>query len=88
MPAELADRDADAYQAWLDTNVVRQRQGDRFALWASLELGDLTPEQFLAIASMMRETGVSDARLTMRSSGLSSSPRAVFGWRPTRASPG
>jgi sulfite reductase (ferredoxin) len=66
LPAELADRDLDAYLAWLDTNVVRQRQGDRFALWASLYLGDLTPEQFRAIARMMRETGVGDARLTIR----------------------
>jgi len=66
LPSSLADRDADAYRAWLDANVVRQRQGDRFALWASLELGDLTPEQFRAIARMMRETGVADARLTIR----------------------
>ena len=66
LPASLADRDVAAYRAWLDANVVRQRQGDRFALWASLELGDLTPEQFLAIATMMRTTGVSDARLTIR----------------------
>jgi sulfite reductase (ferredoxin) len=66
LPAELADRDLDAYRAWLDTNVVRQRQGDRFALWASLYLGDLDPDQFRAIARMMRETGVGDARLTIR----------------------
>ncbi len=66
LPDSLADRDADAYRAWLDSNVVRQRQGDRFALWASLYLGDLSPEQFRAIATMMRETGVSDARLTIR----------------------
>lgn len=66
LPADLADRDAAAYRAWLDANVVRQRQGDRFALWASLYLGDLSPEQFRAIARMMRETGVADARLTIR----------------------
>ncbi len=66
LPADLADLDVAAYRAWLDTNIIRQRAGDAFAVYASLYLGDLDPTQFRAIATMMRDNGLDDARLTIR----------------------
>jgi sulfite reductase (ferredoxin) len=66
LPAELAGRDGDAYRRWLDANVVHHRSGDRFAAFASLFLGDLTVEQFRGLARLMREHGLTDARLTIR----------------------
>lgn len=66
LPAELAHRDVDAYRAWLDANVLRQRRADRFAVFASLYLGDLTVAQFRGVAALMRAHGLDDARLTIR----------------------
>lgn len=66
LSADPSGRDADAYRAWLAANVLRQRSGDRFAVFASLVLGDLTTVQFLGLASLMRDHGLTDARLTIR----------------------
>lgn len=66
LPVELADRDVARYLRWLDGNVIRQRQGDVFAVFASLYLGDLTTDQFRAMAAIMRDNDIVDARLTIR----------------------
>ena len=66
LPAELAGRDLAAYLGWLGANALRQRQGDRFAVFASLYLGDLTTAQFRGLARLMRDNGIDDARLTIR----------------------
>jgi sulfite reductase (ferredoxin) len=66
LPGHLAGRDGDAYRAWLDANVLRQRRADRFAVFASLYLGDLTVAQFRGLAGLMRELDLDDARLTIR----------------------
>jgi sulfite reductase (ferredoxin) len=66
LPQELAHRDVATFRGWLRTNVLRQRQGDRFAVFAALYLGDLTTEQFRGLARLMREQQLPDARLTIR----------------------
>jgi len=66
LPADLAGRDQDAYRTWVQGNVVRQRSGDRFAVYAALYLGDLTTEQFRELGAAMRANGLTDARLTIR----------------------
>ncbi len=66
LPPELAGRSTDAFRGWVDTNVVRQRQGDRVAAYAALYLGDLTAEQFRGLAEAMRDNDITDARLTIR----------------------
>jgi sulfite reductase (ferredoxin) len=66
LPADLAGRDVAAYRRWVATNAVRQRQGDRFAVYASLYLGDLSVPQFRGIAALMRANDLVDARLTIR----------------------
>lgn len=66
LPTELADRDRAAYRTWASGNVLRQRSADRFAVYASLYLGDLTTEQFRGLATAMRDNDITDARLTIR----------------------
>lgn len=66
LPLELSDRDTARYLRWLDGNAIRQRQGDVFAVFASLYLGDLTTAQFRGMATIMRDNDIVDARLTIR----------------------
>ncbi|MBW3621405.1 MAG: nitrite/sulfite reductase, partial [Actinobacteria bacterium] len=69
LPAELAtvvENATDRFRGWVNGNVLRQRQGDRFAVFAAIYLGDLTTEQFRGIARVMRDNDLEDARLTIR----------------------
>ncbi len=66
LPAELAGRDVAAYRHWARANTIRQRDGQRFAVYCSLMLGDLTTEQFRAVAEVMEDNDIVDARLTIR----------------------
>ena len=53
------------YALWRETNVVEQRQPGRFAAYISLRLGDVTTEQFRALASASRRLGIT-FRTTVR----------------------
>jgi sulfite reductase beta subunit-like hemoprotein len=66
LPSDLADRDTPAYRYWLSTNTLRQRQGDRFAVYAAIHLGDLDTAQFRGLGELMRANDIVDARLTIR----------------------
>jgi sulfite reductase (ferredoxin) len=52
-------------ERWLDANVVRGAANNTVSAYAWAHLGDITPVQFRALASMIREFGAT-ARLTNR----------------------
>ena len=54
-----------AYDRWHEANVVRGRRNGTVSAYAWSELGDVTPEQFRALAALQRELGAT-VRLTNR----------------------
>jgi sulfite reductase beta subunit-like hemoprotein len=63
VPVNITSRDP--YQAWDDANVVRGEAKGTVSAIAYSRLGDLTAEQFRALASIQRELGA-DVRVTNR----------------------
>jgi sulfite reductase beta subunit-like hemoprotein len=63
VPVTITSRDP--YQAWDDANVVRGEAKGTVSAIAYSRLGDLTAEQFRALASIQRELGA-DVRVTNR----------------------
>ncbi|MDP9405379.1 MAG: nitrite/sulfite reductase [Actinomycetota bacterium] len=67
---ELAAEAADAYRRWRDVNVFAHEGRDgtpRFAAYVTFHLGDVTAEQFRALAKVWRELGGDvDLRTTIR----------------------
>jgi sulfite reductase beta subunit-like hemoprotein len=53
------------YERWCETNVIRGAAKGTISAIASIKLGDVTTEQFRALASILRELGV-EARTTPR----------------------
>ena len=53
------------YQRWLDANVVRGRANGTISAYASCTLGDITSEQFRALAAIQRDFAL-DVRITSR----------------------
>jgi sulfite reductase beta subunit-like hemoprotein len=62
-PVELSG--VDPYQAWELANVVRGRANGTVSAYAHCRLGDITSDQFRALADLQRELG-SDVRITNR----------------------
>ena len=52
-------RDVLGFDLWKRSNVVQQRQDGKFAAYVSLRLGDVTADQFRALAKAARSLGVS-----------------------------
>ncbi len=68
--AELPDEpyestDPFGYALWRETNVIAARQAGRYAVYVSLPLGDVTAEQFRALARVSRDLGL-EFRTTVR----------------------
>jgi sulfite reductase (ferredoxin) len=55
----------DPYQRWLEVNVVRGRANGTVSAYASCTLGDITADQFRALAAIQRDFGL-DVRITNR----------------------
>jgi sulfite reductase beta subunit-like hemoprotein len=55
----------DPYQRWLEVNVVRGRANGTVSAYASCVLGDITADQFRALAAIQRDFGL-DVRVTNR----------------------
>ncbi|HEY5011843.1 MAG TPA: nitrite/sulfite reductase [Acidimicrobiia bacterium] len=55
----------DPYQRWLEANVVRGRANGTISAYASCTLGDITAEQFRALAAIQRDFAL-DVRITSR----------------------
>jgi sulfite reductase (ferredoxin) len=53
------------YQRWLDANVVRGRANGTISAYASCTLGDITADQFRALAAIQRDFAL-DVRITSR----------------------
>ncbi len=53
------------YQRWLEANVVRGRANGTISAYASCTLGDITADQFRALAAIQRDFGL-DVRITSR----------------------
>ncbi len=67
LPAESVepnDDEREAFEHWRSTNVRAQRQAGYSAVEARVEQGDLTPEQFRGLATILREQGAGWARTT------------------------
>ena len=50
------------FDRWVQTNVVRQRQPDYVAVTITIPLGNISPEQFYALAEIMRRFSGGNAR--------------------------
>ncbi|ETW97457.1 MAG: sulfite reductase, partial [Candidatus Entotheonella factor] len=55
----------DGFEAWCDSNVMAQRQPGYAAVTVTLPLGDLTSEQFRALANITRHYNGGQARTTV-----------------------
>jgi sulfite reductase beta subunit-like hemoprotein len=55
----------DPYQRWEDANVVRGRANGTVSAYASCKLGDITADQFRALAAIQRDFAL-DVRITSR----------------------
>ncbi len=53
------------YALWRETNVIEQRQLGRFVAYVSVRMGDVTTDQFRALAKASRELGI-EWRTTVR----------------------
>jgi len=56
--------DNEEYQKWVDTNVRPQKQNGYNVVTAKLPLGDISPDQFHALADLSRNYGGGHARIT------------------------
>jgi sulfite reductase (ferredoxin) len=65
MLSEHVTKDSPAYERWLHTNVVPQKQDGYFTVFITLGAGDITASQLRVLASAMREfSAESEARNT------------------------
>lgn len=64
-PTAVADGDAAAFNRWVESNVKAQRQEGFSAAAVRIVRGDLTPEQFRGLASIMRDFSGGFARTTV-----------------------
>lgn len=67
-----------AFREWLRTNAVPQKQPGYYATFVTLPLGDVTAEQFFALADAARRHGSGRVRTTQ-------DQNLVFRWVPARS---
>ncbi len=63
--APYESTDPFGYALWRETNVIEQRQAGRYAAYVTLPLGDVTTDQFRALATAARTLGI-EFRTTVR----------------------